>query len=156
MQTLLDVLGKMPRPTPAMGVALLAFIIAASGAAVAAIPSADGTITACRDNKSGELQAIDAEGGQTCDSKETQLAWKDGITGKVADSEKLDGLDSTEFAKAYERTVIVSPVGTGTENGQALLDALARITDASASKPYLLYIEPGIYDLGGSPFGTGF
>jgi hypothetical protein len=148
METLVDVLGKIPKPTPAMAVALLALIIAASGAAVAAIPGSDGTITACRDNKDGELRAIDAEGGQRCGSKETQLVWKDGITGKVADSEKLDGLDSTEFAKAYKRTVIVSPVGTDTENGQALLDALKGITDASASKPYLLYIEPGTYDLG--------
>jgi hypothetical protein len=183
-------LGKVPRPSLAMVVALLALLVAASGAAVAAIPGADGIITACRDNKTGTLRVINAQGGQRCNSKETQLAWKDGITGKVADSdkldgkdstefyaagskvadsdrldnmdsseflganqkaadsEKLDGLDSTAFAKAYERTVVVSPVGTAIENGQALFNAISNITDASASKPYLIHIEPATYDLG--------
>lgn len=44
--------------------------------------------------------------------------------------------------------VYVGPVGTQTENGTALINALSGITDASYSKPYLLKIEPGIYDLG--------
>jgi len=82
-----------------MGVALLAVLIACSGVAVAAIPSSDGTITACRDNRNGTLRAIDTA-GQTCSSKETQLAWKDGITGKVADSDKLDNKDSADFYAA--------------------------------------------------------
>lgn len=46
---------------------------------------------------------------------------------------------------------MVSPVGTEGENGVALLDALAGITDASAGKPYLLKIEPGVYNLDTSP-----
>jgi hypothetical protein len=62
-------------------------------------------------------------------------------------ADRLDGMNSTAFA-SYERTVIVSPVGTNAQNGQALLNALASIKDASASKPYLLYIEPETYDLG--------
>jgi hypothetical protein len=62
-------------------------------------------------------------------------------------ADRLDGMNSSAFA-AYKRTVIVSSVGTNAQNGQALLDALASITDASASKPYLLYIEPDTYDLG--------
>ena len=61
------------------------------------IPSSDGTITACRHNQSGALRIIDAEAGQTCKASETQLTWKDGIHGKVADSDKLDGLDSTNL-----------------------------------------------------------
>jgi len=86
-----------------MGVALLALIIAASGAVVAAIPSSDGTITACRDSKSGAIRVINAA-SQTCTSKETQLRWKDGSTllgknEKAADSDKLDGLNSTDFIK---------------------------------------------------------
>jgi hypothetical protein len=64
-------------------------------------------------------------------------------------ADRLDGLSSGAFAAAYERIVVVSPVGTNNaQNGQALLNALASITDASANKPYLLYIEPETYDLG--------
>ncbi len=154
MRTILArALGRIPIPSPAMGVALLALILAASGAAVAAIPSFDGTITACRDTKSGTIRVIDAEGSQRCTAKEAQLRWKDGSTllgknEKAADSDKLDGKESTDFAAAYKRTVVVSPTGTDTENGSALIDALSGITDASAAKPYLLYVEPGTYDLG--------
>jgi hypothetical protein len=67
---------------------------------------------------------------------------------KVADSNLLDGKSATDFAAACKRTVVVSPTGTDTENGQALLNALNGITDASATKKYLIYIEPGTYDLG--------
>ena len=66
----------------------------------------------------------------------------------AADAATLEGKSATDFAAAYKRTVVASPVGTDTENGQALLDTLSGITDASAAKPYLLYIEPGTYDLG--------
>jgi hypothetical protein len=103
--TLGGFLGKIPTPTPAMAVALLALLIAASGAAVAAIPSSDGTITACRDNKTGALRVIDAA-SQMCTSKETQLTWKDGIHGTVANADnaanadKLDNKDSADFYAA--------------------------------------------------------
>lgn len=73
-----------------------------------------------------------------------------GVNDKAADSDKLDGKDSSEFAGAYKRTVVVSPVGSATDNGAALTNALNGITDASATNPYLLKIEPGVYDLGSS------
>jgi hypothetical protein len=98
------VLGKIPIPTPAMVVALLALFIAASGVAVAAIPS-NGTITACYAKTNGALRVIDT--GQTCTAKETQLAWMDGSTllgknEKATDSDKLDNKDSTEFLGANQ------------------------------------------------------
>jgi len=102
MRTILgSVLGKIPRPTPAVAVALLALLIAACGTAVANIPQ-DGTITACYDKKSGALRVIDAASQSCVNSKERQLAWKDGSTllgknDKAADSDKLDGLDSTNL-----------------------------------------------------------
>lgn len=49
---------------------------------------------------------------------------------------------------AGKRTVLVSPQGTATQSGTALLNALTAVTDASAAKPYLIVIEPGVYDLG--------
>lgn len=50
----------------------------------------------------------------------------------------------------YTRTIVVGPTttSTATENGTALVNALTGITGASATSPYLLKIEPGIYDLG--------
>lgn len=48
----------------------------------------------------------------------------------------------------FVRTVLVSPVGTPTQNGAALVAAVATLGSASASNPYLVRIEPGIYDLG--------
>jgi hypothetical protein len=72
----------------------------------------------------------------------------------------LVGVSATSFAqtdlyvvvagKRAVRTVLVSPKSTAAESGTALLNALAGITDASASNPYLLVIEPGIYDVGTS------
>jgi hypothetical protein len=49
---------------------------------------------------------------------------------------------------AYVRTVVVSPVGGPLENGTELLEKRASIKDASSTKPYLLKIEPGVYDIG--------
>ncbi|HET7269965.1 MAG TPA: hypothetical protein VFI90_02650, partial [Rubrobacter sp.] len=67
-------------------------------------------------------------------------------------SDELDGKDSTDFARAYKRTVIASPVpGDPSASGTALLSALSGITDASQDNPYLLKIEPGVFDLGNSP-----
>ena len=64
-------------------------------------------------------------------------------------ADKLDGKEASAFA-SYTRTVVVSPVGTDTQNGTALLNALSGITDASQTKKYLLYVEPGTYNLGSS------
>jgi hypothetical protein len=48
------------------------------------------------------------------------------------------------------RTVIVSPAANAVSSGTALKNALAGITTASPTNPWLLKIEPGIYDLNGS------
>ena len=49
-----------------------------------------------------------------------------------------------------DRTVFVSPVdGNPVASGARLLAAVAAITDASATNPWLVRIEPGVYDLNG-------
>jgi hypothetical protein len=49
------------------------------------------------------------------------------------------------------RTVVVSPKGSPTANGQVLLDAMNVISNSSpsATNPWLLKLEPGLYDLNG-------
>ena len=47
-----------------------------------------------------------------------------------------------------KRTVLVRPQSTQTASGTALLNALDAITDASATNPYLIIIEPGVFDIG--------
>jgi hypothetical protein len=63
------------------------------------------------------------------------------------------GATSAVFAQAtapYQRTTIVFSGGTPAANGTALLNAVAAITTASSTNPWLIKVEPGIYDLGTS------
>lgn len=62
-------------------------------------------------------------------------------------ADTLDGLDSTDFQRAFKRTLVVSPVGDSSQNGTALLNAFGTITDASSASPMLVFIEPGTYAL---------
>jgi hypothetical protein len=48
--------------------------VAAASLAYAAIPSANGTISACK-NGDGELNVVDAEAGQTCKGNKQLLTW---------------------------------------------------------------------------------
>lgn len=50
-------------------------------------------------------------------------------------ADRLDGKDSSEFARAYARTVVVSPAGSPTESGAALKNALSGINGASQGTP---------------------
>lgn len=73
------------------------------------------------------------------------------VTGKVtAGSFAGDGSGLTNISPdiIYKSTVVVSPVGTASQNGEVLRSTLAGITSASATNPILLKIEPGIYDIG--------
>jgi hypothetical protein len=54
--------------------AVAAVLAIAAGAGYAAIPSSNGTISACKDNK-GVLKVIDAEAGQTCGNNQQLLTW---------------------------------------------------------------------------------
>jgi hypothetical protein len=55
-------------------------------------------------------------------------------------------------AGAFLRTIVVSPGGADpAANGELLLSALAGVASASAATPYLVWIEPGVYDIGSTP-----
>lgn len=91
---------RIRRPSPGTVLGGLALIVAMSGVAVAAIPGGNGAVTACV-SKDGEVKVIDAEAGATCKGSQAtvKLASTD-ATGKVANADKLDGLDSTDFLGA--------------------------------------------------------
>src|SRR5262245_51677536 len=56
---------------------------------------------------------------------------------------------SPAAAQDYARTVVVSPVpGDPLASGQALLASLAAIPNPRGNDPWLVKIEPGVYDLG--------
>lgn len=88
-------------------VAILAgALVATGGLAYAAIPDAGGVIHTCYTKSSGAWRVIDTGLSQTCKSNEAALDLysKDGAdlaflakTGKAADSELLDGQDSSAF-----------------------------------------------------------
>lgn len=125
--------------------------IANAKTAQTATTVADGAITPAK------LSASGSTAGQVLTSTGTGVAWQaapSGGGGGVGPQGPPGPAGSPgpqgPAGVAYARTVIVSPVGTATQNGTALLAALAGITTASATNPFLLKIEPGRYDLGGS------
>ena len=69
-----------------------------------------------------------------------------GIWLQPADASSLLVLGNNAMLK---RTIIVSPEAMETDSGADLLEAL-NSTDGTAETPYLIKIEPGIYDLNGS------
>jgi len=50
-------------------------VLAGNAVALAAIPSADGTIASCRETRTGAIIVIDKEAGKTCPSGWAALSW---------------------------------------------------------------------------------
>jgi hypothetical protein len=149
---LVGLLGKIPIPSPAMVVALLALFIAASGTAVAAISftDADGNITACADRKNGALRVL--QSGQTyCTSKETQLAWKDGSTllgknDKAADSAKLDGAMPDAYGGVMTGRINIEGDNVGRPQygaASGLSDAVLGEDTTSVNRSVNMTLSPG-------------
>jgi hypothetical protein len=84
-----------------MVVALLALFVALSGVAVATIPDSNGTVTICYNSKDGTPRVVDTEVEQQCKKNETKLGLASvDSQGKVANSDRLDGLDSSQLLKS--------------------------------------------------------
>ena len=92
---------------PRWVVAMLAMaVVVTGGLAYAAIPDAGGVIHSCYTKSSGAWRVIDTDAGQACKSNEAALdLYSKGAadltfltkSGKAADSDKLDGQDSSAF-----------------------------------------------------------
>jgi len=50
-------------------------VVLLAGIASAAVPSANGTISGCYDNRTGDLRVIDSSRGETCRRGETAITW---------------------------------------------------------------------------------
>jgi hypothetical protein len=85
---------NLSRGKKIIGALVLAGVLgsASTVAVLAAIPDSDtGVISACRNNLSGSLRAIDAQSSATCNSLETSLSWQ---SDPVAYVTMNDGSDS--------------------------------------------------------------
>lgn len=59
-----------------------------------------------------------------------------------------DGSQQSRAAVAFARVIPVDADGTATQNGTALLNAIAGITTASSSNQFFIQLDMGTYDLG--------
>lgn len=63
------------RPTPSALIACIALVAALTGVAIAAIPAADGTISACYVKRTGEVRIIDSSVTTDCGRDRAMLTW---------------------------------------------------------------------------------
>ncbi|TMJ93376.1 MAG: hypothetical protein E6G67_12555 [Actinobacteria bacterium] len=148
------------RASPSMMVSLVALFVALGGAGYAATGgtfilgatnSADKTSILSSGVTTGATFRALNSGGKPAASFVANVGvppFAVGSSTKVTNlnADKLDGLSAGAFPQ-YKRTILVSPVGTPSENGAALVNKLAAITGASAGNPYLLKVEPGVYQV---------
>jgi hypothetical protein len=118
----------------------------------------------------GKLSASSSSPGQVLTSNGTDVVWSTPVTSVAAGTGLTGGGSSgtvslgVHFAGSgsaataarsdhshLARIVVVRGDGSPIANGNALFATLASISDASPSQPYLVKLEPGIYDLGSQP-----
>ena len=114
-----------------------------------------GNIKASRTPVPGRLLALDAKGRFPASVLPKGAAGAPGERGERGPqgAQGIPGPAGPQGAGvSYERTIIVSPDPLDeTKNGLLLRNALAGLTGNGPTRPYLLKIEPGIYDLGSEP-----
>jgi hypothetical protein len=130
-----------------------------------------GTMTRLKNNGTGSALQL-----TTANASAAPLVVSNGTKVAKLNSDRLDSLDSTQlqrrvngtcaagsavrviasngtvtcnaFQAEMARTVVISPGASATGNGTALLTVLTAITTASSSDPWLIKLEPGVFDLG--------
>jgi hypothetical protein len=122
-----------------------------AGSSIRAIAAAGTSVTCEVDNDSGgDITSVSAGAGLTGGgtSGAVSLGADFAGTGSAGTVARSDHNHDTRYQAPYVRTTVVRPVGTAIQNGTALEAALAAVSGASATNPYLLKLEPGIYDVG--------
>jgi hypothetical protein len=71
-----------------------------------------------------------------------------GDNGTATTVARGDHLHDARYEPKLVTTLVVSPVGTAAQNGNALRTVIDGITDNSPTKRYVIKVEAGIYDLG--------
>jgi len=114
--------------TPARIALIVSVLVAAvAGVSYAAIPAADGTISACKDQK-GILKVINAEAGQTCSGSQQLLTWNQQGPQGPAGQDGISGYQvvhgtSAQYDSADEKYAFATcpsgkmPVGGGGSSG---------------------------------------
>lgn len=144
-------LARIPRPSPAVIVAIVAVFVAASGLAVAAIPSRNGVIHACYKKTGGALRVVS---GGKCAKGSRALAWNQrGLTGGrgATGPPGSTGPQGTPGAKgdagtavAYARVAADGSLEPGDGGKQN-----KNVVSANVQKA-----DTGVYCFGGLPFGV--
>ncbi|MCW2923490.1 MAG: hypothetical protein JWM98_894 [Thermoleophilia bacterium] len=68
--------------------------------------------------------------------------------GSGLDADLLDGHEFADAQSRFTTTVVVHGDAAGNVNGAALLAAMEGITTNSPTRPFVVFLEPGIYNLG--------
>jgi hypothetical protein len=134
---------------------------ASTALVMAAIPSNDGTISACYNKNTGALKVIDAEAGKTCTNKQNPLSWSSGSNSSAgptvydADGQALGTFLSSPFqqfsseseAQVYNDTLgRMMPIGT---------DFRADSTDTQLFVGRIAYPSFESTDCSGQPYTGG-
>jgi hypothetical protein len=127
--------------------ALAVAVAAISGLAYAAIPGADGVISACRDSR-GALKVIDAEAGQSCGSNQQPLIWNQQGPQGPAGPPGASGVSGWQYVVSPGRDIqpgsaggsnVDCPVGKKALGGgvsQSFADAEFRVSETAPAGSY--------------------
>jgi hypothetical protein len=143
---------RIPRPSPAMMVALIALFVSATGFAVAASPGGTGMIHACYSKQGGALRAI--FGGKKCPRGTRALSWNQagvkGATGPVGARGATGGRGApgaNGTATAFARVAADGTLEPG-DSGRQNKNVIASNVEHDATT------GAGHYCFGGLPFGV--
>jgi hypothetical protein len=144
-------LSRIPRPSPALIVAIVAVVIATTGFAVAKIPGKGGVIHACYEKESGALRVVNHK---KCPRGSKALAWNQkgrkgskGSRGAAGAKGDTGNTGASGTATAFARVAAngtLEPGDSGRQNKNVI----------AANVEHDVTTGTGHYCFGGLPFGV--